>query len=189
MASSAWISSRFLVLIASIVALSAQTLAQPTSTTSTASQPASTTAASIYPGTSSWAYYGCWNETTLVSGSGGARALNGGIEEDLDNMTADMCLAYCKTNSYTYAGIEYTKECYCANYIDALSNKLPDSSCNLPCAGNSSEICGGNLALTVYQAKSSTSSTKGAGVKGVREAPVSSILALGIAIAVLLCLA
>ncbi len=81
------------------------------------------------------------------------------------------------------------RECWCANSVDALSNKLPDSSCNLPCLGNSSEICGGNLALTVYQEKSSTSSTKGAGIKGVREAPVSSILALGIALAVLLCLA
>jgi len=104
-------------------------------------------------------------------------------------MTAELCLTYCQSNSFTFAGVEYTSECYCANYLNALSNKLPDASCNLPCKGNSSEICGGNLALTVYQAKSTTSSTKGAGIKAVREAPVSSILALGIAIAVLMCLA
>jgi len=24
-------------------------------------------------------------------------------------MTADLCMAFCKSNSYTYAGIEYTK--------------------------------------------------------------------------------
>jgi hypothetical protein len=48
--------------------------------------------------------------------------LNGGIEEDLDNMTADMCLAYCKTNSYTYAGIEYTK------YVSTNSPSLRCSS-------------------------------------------------------------
>jgi WSC domain len=81
---------------------------------------------------------------------------------------------------------DFARECYCANLLNGLSNKLPDSSCNLPCAGNSSQICGGDLALTVYQQQTST---KGAGIKGVREAPVSSILALGIAIAVLLCLA
>jgi hypothetical protein len=186
MASLAWNSSRFPVLIACLLGLSAHAFAQ--STTSTASQPATTTAASTYPGTSEFAYYGCWNDTTLANGTNGARALNGGVMEDLTTMTAELCIDFCKTNSYTFAGLEYTRECWCANLLDGLSKKLPDSSCNLPCAGNSSEICGGNLALTVYQAKSSTSSTKGAGIKGVREAPVSSILALGIAIAVLLCL-
>lgn len=78
------------------------------------------------------------------------------------------------------------RECYCANYLNSLSSKLPDSSCDLGCAGNGTQICGGNLALTIYQQKSST---KGAGTKVVREAHVGSILALGIAIAVLLCLA
>jgi hypothetical protein len=53
--------------------------------------------------------------------------------------------------------------------------------------GNSSEICGGALRLTIYQKQKSSS--KGLGAKGVKEAPVGSILALGIAMAVLLCLA
>jgi hypothetical protein len=106
MASSAVLSLRFLLLIASILALSAQAFAQ--STTSTGSQHASTTTASIIPGESPWSYYGCWNETTLAAGGGGARALSG-VEEDLTTMTADLCMAFCKSNSYTYAGIEYTK--------------------------------------------------------------------------------
>ncbi|KAH8792446.1 WSC domain-containing protein [Hyaloscypha finlandica] len=184
MASSTLFSARFLVLIASILALSAQAFAQ--STSSTASQPASTAVASIFPGTSPWSYYGCWNETTLITGTNGARALGGGVQEDLTTMTAELCMSFCKSNSFTFAGIEYTKECYCANYLNSLSSKLPDSSCDLGCAGNGTQICGGNLALTIYQQKSST---KGAGTKVVREAHVGSILALGIAIAVLLCLA
>ncbi|KAN0122276.1 WSC domain containing protein [Hyaloscypha variabilis] len=183
MAFSTVFSARLLVFIASILALSAHTLAQ---TTSTASHPASTTA-TILPAPSPWSYYGCWNETTLAAGTNGARALAGGVEEDLSTMTADVCLAYCKSASYTFAGIEYTRECYCANLLNAISNKLPDSSCDLPCAGNSSQICGGDLALTVYQQQSTT--TKGAGVKAAREAHVGSVLALGIAIAFLLCLA
>ncbi|KAE9381700.1 WSC-domain-containing protein [Stipitochalara longipes BDJ] len=185
MAFSTVLSSRLLVLIASILALSAHAFAQ--STSSTASHPASTAVASILPAKSPWSYYGCWNETTLAAGTNGARALAGGMEEDSPTMTAEVCMAYCKSSSYTFAGIEYTKECYCANYLNALSNKLPDSSCDLACAGNSSQICGGDLALTVYQQQSTT--TKGAGVKAVREAHVGSVLALGIAIAFLLCLA
>jgi hypothetical protein len=31
------------------------------------------------------------------------------LEEDLSTMTADVCLAYCKSASYTFAGIEYTR--------------------------------------------------------------------------------
>jgi hypothetical protein len=110
MASSTLFSARVLVLIASILALSAQAFAQ--STSSTASQPASTTVASIFPGTSPWSYYGCWNETTLTTGTNGARALAGGVQEDLTTMTAELCMSFCKSNSYTFAGIEYTKYVY-----------------------------------------------------------------------------
>jgi hypothetical protein len=35
--------------------------------------------------------------------------LGGGIEEDLTTMTAELCMAYCKSNSYTFAGLEYTR--------------------------------------------------------------------------------
>lgn len=197
MAPSSWISSRALLLIASILALSAQAVAQASS-------------ASIASPPTDWTYFGCYNETTLRNSTGGARALGGGVQQVLDTMTASMCISFCQTNSFSMAGIEYTKfvfptlslsmgdlqqrrssctdqlfrECYCANYLNSLSSKLSDSSCDLACAGNSSQICGGNLALTVYQKKSNT---KGAGI--VREAPVSSILALGIAMGVLLCLA
>jgi hypothetical protein len=52
--------------------------------------------------------------------------------------------------------------------------------------GNSTEICGGALTLSVYQVKSGK---KNASIKGVRDTPVGSILALGIALGVLLCLA
>jgi hypothetical protein len=122
----------------------------------------------------------------LANGTEGLRALNGGLMEDLTTMTVPICIAYCQSNSYSFAGLEYTRECYCAQFLSAISNKLPDSSCNLPCIANDTQICGGNLALSVYQTKSST---KGAGVKVASKAPVGSILALGIAMGVLFCLA
>ncbi len=132
--------------------------------------------------------------------------------EALDIMTVPLCLGFCQTNGYAFAGVEYTRsvtqrfslpqeveflilgeyeaddmgirECYCAPYLSALSNHLPDSRCNLPCEGNSSQLCGGSLTLSVYQAKSST---KGAAIKGPGETPkVGSILALGIALGVAL---
>ncbi|RDL34535.1 uncharacterized protein BP5553_07663 [Venustampulla echinocandica] len=149
-------------------------------------QATTTAPASIFPGTASWAYQGCYNETTTVNGTNGLRALNGGINSALDTMTVPICLNFCADANYAFAGLEYTRECYCARYVSSLSSKLPDSSCNLPCKGNSSQICGGSLSLSVYQVKSSK---EGSGIKVVREAPVGSVLALGIAMGVSLYLA
>lgn len=73
------------------------------------------------------------------------------------------------------------RECYCAPYLSALSAKLPDSSCNLACEGNTTQICGGSLKLSVYQ---KSSSNKGAAAPDTFP-KVGSILALGIAIAML----
>lgn len=152
-------------------------------------------AATIYQPSTGWDYHGCFNETTTVNGTGGLRALYG-IEETLTTMTVPICLAYCQSNSYSFAGLEYTRECYCANMLSALANKLPDSSCDLVCQGNDTQICGGNLKLTVYQANSGKGNAasvlrpnligvdKGRGISGM-----GSLLALGVAVAGLMCLA
>lgn len=47
-----------------------------------------------------------------------------------------------------YAGLEYSYECWCGNIERAI--KLDDSECNMPCNGNSLQMCGGALALSVY---------------------------------------
>ncbi|TVY28973.1 putative fungistatic metabolite [Lachnellula hyalina] len=188
---------RILTLIAFLVAVQA-CLAQSSSSTTTGSASSSsssssaatatataTASASVYPDTTKWEYVGCQNETTLRNNTNGLRALNSGVSESLELMTVDTCLTYCAGGNYAFAGLEYTKECYCSQLLSALSAKLPESSCNLPCAGNGSQVCGGSLALTVYKAKSSK---EGTGFT-VRQPLSSSVLALGIALGVLLCLA
>jgi hypothetical protein len=76
--------------------LSAQAAAQSTTTTPT-----------ISPGTSTYGYIGCYNETTLTNGTNGARALSGGTEETITNMTVGLCLSFC--SGYAYAGLEYSR--------------------------------------------------------------------------------
>jgi hypothetical protein len=49
------------------------------------------------------------------------------------------------------------RECWCANYLNSLSVKLPDTECNYPCAGNTSLACGASLKLTLYQQKQGSS--------------------------------
>ncbi|KAG9238658.1 WSC domain-containing protein [Amylocarpus encephaloides] len=171
--------ARLSILFAFVSTAVAQTAA------SSASTPATSTSASINPGTSAWTYQGCYNETVGTNGTAGARAL-AGTTDALDTMTVPICLNFCASSSYEFAGLEYTRECYCSHYLSSISAKLPDATCNLACVGNSSEICGGSLALSVYQAKKSTKSES---VKGAQKSPMASVLALGIAMAFLMCMA
>lgn len=73
-----------------------------------------------------------------------------------------------------YAGLEYGKErlsneastvtdegsagreCWCGAYLSALSEKLNDSNCIYACDGNASEVCGGQLTLSLYNLTSTS---------------------------------
>ncbi|PBP22406.1 WSC domain-containing protein [Diplocarpon rosae] len=147
--------------------------------------PATSVNATISAGNKQYTYYGCYGEPDS-NATQGLRALNSGKMESRDDMTVATCLSYCADGGWALAGLEYTKECWCAPFITSLATKLDDSACDLACQGNTSEKCGGSLKLTVYEQKSGS---KGAGVKAVHQAPVGSILALGVAMGVLLCLA
>lgn len=85
--------------------------------TSTTPYPSATLA--IDPGTASYTYSGCFNETQGFSGNGGARALaaSGSSMNSTDAMTVATCLKFC--NGATYAGLEYGREYF------ALPSSLP----------------------------------------------------------------
>ncbi|KAF2651061.1 WSC-domain-containing protein [Lophiostoma macrostomum CBS 122681] len=65
------------------------------------------------------------------------------------SMTLELCSAFC--SGYTYFGAEYASECYCDNSLPSASLPATDGRCNMPCANNASEICGGPNGLNVYQ--------------------------------------
>ena len=66
-------------------------------------------------------------------------------------MTVESCQTFCSSsnNNYGLAGLEYSGECYCGNALQQYS-ALGYTDCNMPCSGNSSEICGGSSRLSVY---------------------------------------
>lgn len=136
-----------------LIALLLPILALAQSTTSTSSAPAASPTIVESVPDSKYRYYGCYNETTSVAGTGGARALAGGTSEVLPGqMTVPACLAFCGgggATQYTYAGLEYADQCWCAQYISAASAKLDDAACDLPCDGNGTTVCGGSLKLSV----------------------------------------
>ncbi|KAH6854243.1 WSC domain-containing protein [Chaetomium sp. MPI-CAGE-AT-0009] len=104
---------------------------------------------------SGYVYHGCYNETTGLPDTAGARALGGGTNAVRPGaMTVEMCWDFCRSGAGDAAGGRGA-ECWCAQTISSLSEKLPDSACNLPCEGNTTQACGGNLKLTVYMAAAS----------------------------------
>lgn len=74
-------------------------------------------------------------------------------------MSVSYCLTFCGTSKY--AGLEYGRECYCSPYLNSLSKQLPDANCTKPCASDPTQICGGDLALTLYVHKNNTSGAGG----------------------------
>ncbi|RYP28044.1 hypothetical protein DL767_007375 [Monosporascus sp. MG133] len=109
----------------------------------------------IFNSSDTYRYHGCWSETTELVNTTRLRALDGGIHVQLpETMTAPLCLDYCAENTsirYQYAGLEYSRECWCANELNSFSARLPDGQCDTTCDGDAAMACGGALKLSVYQ--------------------------------------
>lgn len=80
-------------------------------------------------------------------------------------MTISSCITFCASSNSQFAGLEYGRECYCASYLSSFSTKLNESRCNFGCNGNGSEICGGSLALTLYNRTGDGKSSGGVAVR------------------------
>jgi hypothetical protein len=105
-----------------------------------------------------FSYLGCAKDTY------GSRSLDM-AQTSADDMTIESCLDYCEDKGYSFAGLEYGRECYCGNAVD--KSRLPVKGilgkCEMPCAGNKEQVCGGPGALSLYQkCKSSEGSCKNA---------------------------
>ncbi|EPE35609.1 Heme-dependent peroxidase [Glarea lozoyensis ATCC 20868] len=88
-------------------------------------------------------YTGCHTEPPNI------RALPAALYAS-DELTVDLCVSYCKTAGYTMAGVEYARECWCANSLSAGSELVGDDECDMQCAGDAGEGCGGGNRVGVY---------------------------------------
>lgn len=96
--------------------------------------------------TKQWSYLGCGSDNIAD------RAFTG-LSFSRQNTTVESCIDFCAAAGYTYAGLEYKSECYCAN---ALSNKYAPKqgimgACVAKCAGDAGQTCGGWAAMSIYQ--------------------------------------
>ncbi|OXC63157.1 hypothetical protein AYX13_06867 [Cryptococcus neoformans] len=93
-----------------------------------------------------------YTEVGCIAESTTGRALTGS-HFTASNMTRGVCVSFCEANGYPLAGIEYADECYCDFEMrNGASNTtlLASEKCNLACAANSNENCGGSSTLTLF---------------------------------------
>lgn len=97
---------------------------------------------------STWAYQGCYADSIGVRDTGAT-----GRETDFTNLTATECLNTCQSAGYNAGGMEYSSQCFCGT-IDTFNSVNPallgDSSCNMACSGDATQLCGGAGAISFY---------------------------------------
>eukprot|EP00026_Physarum_polycephalum_P009377 Phypoly_transcript_09498.p1 GENE.Phypoly_transcript_09498~~Phypoly_transcript_09498.p1 ORF type:complete len:450 (+),score=41.63 Phypoly_transcript_09498:188-1351(+) len=93
----------------------------------------------------STAYVGCQVDSTT------SRTLSYEAPDLPSTMTNEKCRYHCALRGFTYAGTEYTKQCFCGNSQGA-HGTAPASDCKYNCPGNTLEKCGGDSRLSVYKA-------------------------------------
>ncbi|KAF2655990.1 WSC-domain-containing protein, partial [Lophiostoma macrostomum CBS 122681] len=99
-----------------------------------------TTASGLPP---KWEYKGCYSDSVQH------RVLDEAFLASNTTMTGASCVQYCDGLGFSYAGTEFSRECWCGVGLKKASNSTP-TDCNMPCAGNGSEACGDSNRLTVY---------------------------------------
>ncbi|OAP63261.1 hypothetical protein AYL99_02488 [Fonsecaea erecta] len=99
-------------------------------------------------------YQGCFTDP-----SASQRTLSGYSTSNATSMTQEFCISACQTQGYKYAGVEYSRECYCSNSLGLTSNggkgaSASEGDCSMLCVGNSDEFCGGSSRIGVWMSGS-----------------------------------
>ncbi len=71
-------------------------------------------------------------------------------QPDNSSLTVESCIAVCSSLGYTIAGMEYSSQCFCDNYIRYSPSLLIDNKCSMDCAGNAAESCGAGNIMSIY---------------------------------------
>ena len=93
-------------------------------------------------------YLGCFKDQGDPVGTAG-RDLSGFVMNK-PNMTTELCAATCRDRGFAYAGTQYSSWCFCGN---SYGKSGTAENCNMKCAGNTNQICGGPWANSVYSIK------------------------------------
>ncbi|KAI8231964.1 WSC domain-containing protein [Colletotrichum sp. SAR 10_99] len=144
---------------------------------------AAATGPGVNPGPAGWASLGCYNDNI----PGRILAYRTGVAAGDSLMSVLQCTAACKAAGFSYAGVEYSSECYCDNQILSTAAN-GQTGCNMLCSGNSTEYCGGGNFINVYKSSAvpKTASAVPAGWTGqgcLKDNVLGRALGVGMAVA------
>ena len=105
----------------------------------------STQAPTTNPGPPGWKFVGCYTDDVNARTLSTAQSVAAGSS----GMTVAQCVSACQANGYTVSGVEYQDQCFCDTSVRSTA-QLVTSGCDMLCAGNSSEYCGGSSRIDVY---------------------------------------
>ena len=92
---------------------------------------------------------GCFADNRGAASRGlPARDLNG-LEWNSAAMTVEACVARCAQGGFAFAGLQFRSWCFCGNAYNRHPGGI--AICNMPCAGNPQQNCGGEWANSIYR--------------------------------------
>jgi len=100
---------------------------------------------------------GGWNGACVID-SGRDRLLPE-YTTKLNENSPDNCIKECQDQGYSYAGVQFTNQCWCGNGDIPQEKVVPKSDCDSACPGDSSKMCGGFDRMNVYTAVESDPNT------------------------------
>lgn len=115
------------------------------SSTSSVPGPSSTSTSAPPAGTgfpTGWSSQGCWMDSTQ------GRSLSF-QQPDSQTNTPQSCASLCDGAGYVVSGTEYGAQCFCGNGITNNGTEAAAGDCNMPCAGDATQVCGAGDRLSV----------------------------------------
>ncbi|KAF2216074.1 hypothetical protein CERZMDRAFT_65437, partial [Cercospora zeae-maydis SCOH1-5] len=98
------------------------------------------------PGPNGWTSLGCYTDSVNARSLRFQRSIDAGANA----MTVAACTQACKSAGFSVAGLEFANECFCDTKLQSSATQASDG-CDMACAGNSTEFCGGSNRLNVYK--------------------------------------
>jgi hypothetical protein len=65
------------------------------------------------------------------------------------NVSLSVCMTMCVHRDYAFFAVSFGNECYCSNGYPKSAVASAESNCATPCAGDPTQICGGDLFLSM----------------------------------------
>lgn len=72
-----------------------------------------------------------------------------------------LCAKECKDKDKALFGLQYGTECWCSGSKSGYDKYGKGNKCDMPCGGDSEQMCGGRFAMEVYEVPSSPAPAPG----------------------------